>query len=62
MESHSQPLSNEDLLALEEQRQEEDVSEDVAIGDPKGLTSRILSEVFRYFEAGMALLEKHDGF
>lgn len=62
MESHSQPLSNEDLLALEEQRKEEDVLEEVASGDPKGLTSRILSEVSRYFEAGMALLEKHDDF
>jgi hypothetical protein len=58
-ESHSQPLSNEDLLALEKQRQE-DVPEEVSIVKPKGVTSKILSEVLCYFEAGMALLEKHD--
>jgi hypothetical protein len=58
MESHSQPLSNEDLLALEEQRQ--DVPDEVSIIEPKGLTSKILSEVFCYFEAAMDLLEKHD--
>jgi hypothetical protein len=34
MESHSQPLSNEDLLTLEEQRQE-DVPEEVSIVEPK---------------------------
>jgi hypothetical protein len=49
MESRSQPFCNE------EQRQEEDVPEEVSIVEPKGLTSKILSEVFHYFEAGMAL-------
>jgi hypothetical protein len=37
MESPSQPLSNEDLLALEEQRQQ-DVPEEVSITEPRGLT------------------------
>jgi hypothetical protein len=32
----------------------------VSITEPKGLTSKIISEVFCYFEAGMALLENHD--
>jgi hypothetical protein len=44
MESHSQPLSNE------EQRQE-DVPEEVSIIEPQGLTSKILSEVFCYIKA-----------
>jgi hypothetical protein len=57
--SHSQSLSNEDILALEQQRKE-DVPEEVSITQPKGLTSKNLSEVFCYFEVGMALLEKHD--
>jgi hypothetical protein len=34
--------------------------EEVSIIEPKGLASKILSEVLRYFEDGMALLEKHD--
>jgi aspartate carbamoyltransferase regulatory subunit len=41
MESHSQPFNNEDLLALEGQRQEEDVPEEVSIVEPKGLTFKI---------------------
>jgi hypothetical protein len=36
------------------------VPEEVSIVEPKGLTSKILSEVFRYFEAGMVLFEDHD--
>jgi hypothetical protein len=36
------------------------VPEEVYIIDPKGVTSKILSEVFRYFKAGMAPLGKHD--
>jgi hypothetical protein len=40
MGSHSQPLSNEDLLAFEEQRQEEDVPEVVYIIEAQGLTSK----------------------
>jgi hypothetical protein len=51
MESHPQPLSSEDLLALEQQRQE-DEPEEVSIVEPKGVTSKILSEVFCYFETG----------
>jgi hypothetical protein len=31
MESHSQPFNNEDLLALEGQRQEEDEPEEVSV-------------------------------
>jgi hypothetical protein len=58
-ESHSQPLSNEDFLALEDLRQV-DVTEEVFTVDPKGLTSKIISEAFHYFEASMALLGKHD--
>jgi hypothetical protein len=58
MEFHSQPLSNKELLALDEHRQ--DVPEEVSIIELQGLTSKILSEVFCYFEAGIALLEKHD--
>jgi hypothetical protein len=59
MEFHSQPLSSEDLLALEEQGQD-DVPQEVSFVEPKGLTSKILSEVFPYFKAGMALLENRD--
>lgn len=58
IEAHSQPLCDEDLLSLEEQ--EEVVPEEVSIVEPKGLTSKVLAETFRHFEAGMALLEKHD--
>jgi hypothetical protein len=36
------------------------VHEEVSIAEPKGPTSKILSEVFHFFEAGMALLGKHD--
>jgi hypothetical protein len=36
------------------------VPEEVSIAKPKGLTTKILSEVFGYFEAGMAPLENHD--
>lgn len=60
MESYSQPVNSEDLLVLEGQKQEENVPKEVFIIKPKGLTSKILPEVFRYFEAGMVVLEKHD--
>jgi hypothetical protein len=60
VESHSQPLSNEDLLALEENREDKEMSEEVTIPEPGGLTTKILSEAIRHFEMGMAVLEKHD--
>jgi hypothetical protein len=60
VEPHSQPLSNDDLLALEANREDEDVSEEVSIPEPEGLTTKIISEAIRHFEMGMALLEKHD--
>jgi hypothetical protein len=46
-------------MALEEHRQEEDGAEEVSIIEPKGLTSKIISEVLCYVEAGVALLENH---
>lgn len=55
---HSQPLSSEDLLVLEEHRQ--DVAKEASIIEPKGLTSKIISEVFCYFKADIALLENLD--
>jgi hypothetical protein len=60
VETHSQPLSNEDLLALEQNREDEEMSEEVSIPEPEGLTTKILSEAIRHFEMGMSLLEKHD--
>jgi hypothetical protein len=47
-------------LAHEKHRQEEEVAEEVSIIDPKRVTSKVISEVFHYFEAGMTLLENHD--
>jgi hypothetical protein len=39
---------------------DKNVAEEVFIIEPKGLTSKNISEIFCYFEAGMALLENHD--
>jgi hypothetical protein len=50
VESHSQPLINEDLLALEENREYEDMSEEVSIPEPEGLTTKIISEAICHFE------------
>ncbi|XP_040194034.1 tigger transposable element-derived protein 1-like [Rana temporaria] len=59
--SHTESLSNEDLLELEEER-EEDVQDGVEIIDhqPEGLTTKILFEAFRHLDSAMALFEKHD--
>ncbi|XP_053551170.1 tigger transposable element-derived protein 1-like [Bombina bombina] len=60
--SHTEPLSNEDLLELEEEREEEeDVQNGVEnIEQPEGLTSKILFQAFRHLDSAMALFEKHD--
>ncbi|XP_061444367.1 tigger transposable element-derived protein 1-like [Rhineura floridana] len=59
--SHTEPLSNEDLLELEEEREEEDVWDEVETTEqPEGLTSKILLEAFRHLDTAMALFEKHD--
>ncbi|MEE6472512.1 hypothetical protein FKM82_009634 [Ascaphus truei] len=59
--SHSEPLSNEDLLELEEEREEDDVQDEVeTIEQPEGLSSKILFETFRHLDSAMAFFEKHD--
>ncbi|XP_053555715.1 tigger transposable element-derived protein 1-like [Bombina bombina] len=60
--SNTEPLSNEDLLELEEEREEEeDVQKGVeTIEQPEGLTSKILFQAFRHLDSAMALFEKHD--
>lgn len=58
--SHTEPLSNEDLLELEEER-EDDVQDGVEIIEqPEGLTTKILFEAFRHLDSAMAIFEKHD--
>ncbi|XP_061493779.1 tigger transposable element-derived protein 1-like, partial [Rhineura floridana] len=61
MASYTEPLSNEDLLELEEETEEENVrDEDETMEQPEGLTSKILLEAFRHLDNAMALFEKHD--
>ncbi|XP_036407883.1 tigger transposable element-derived protein 1-like [Megalops cyprinoides] len=59
--SHSQELSDEDLLQLEQQRLEEEEKTRTHDSPPRAaLSTKVLSEAFKHFEAGMALLEEND--
>ncbi|CAM2117596.1 unnamed protein product [Caretta caretta] len=61
--SHSEELTNEDLIELEQQKvaeQEDDVSTVEDTPPRKVLTSKVLAEAFQYLEAAMSLFEEHD--
>ncbi|XP_059572388.1 uncharacterized protein C7orf50 homolog isoform X1 [Alligator mississippiensis] len=61
--SHSEELTNEDLIELEQQKvaEEEEDAPTVEEASPrKVLTTKVLAEAFRYLEAAMSLFEEHD--
>jgi hypothetical protein len=57
---HAEPLSNEDLLHLEEQRKQEEEESDVEIEAPKQLTTKKMAEAFTLHDAALEMLTEDD--
>ncbi|CAM4670142.1 unnamed protein product [Caretta caretta] len=61
--SHSEELTNEDLIALEQQKgaeEEEDAPTVEETPPRKVLTTKVLAEAFQRMEAAVSLFEEHD--
>lgn len=59
IDAHSEELSNEDLLELEEQIKQREDEEEPDV-EHKGLTRKVLAEAFSLFEKALGLLEVND--